>query len=355
MKSPFPLAVCTSIFCCAVTSAGEESAEASYLVRTLTEIKSLPIDQRKQRLYELAVYYDRTIGYTSHALMENSKNEGALNPPLVLNGGRSGWSPANECEPLLERLFPGDLKRQTLAKCAIASWQIFLLYAPENALAVMKDQGRAAGATNQDIVRLVGAMSREPGQSLPERISKTLWSDFYNHSNPCYKILALEKYDSTDQSPSELLSLYRECLMNSFGYLQVRALEGIIRSKDFRPEVAALLKEYLNSNPTPDDGTLPAFPSLIRNPVDGAKMILAEISKTDTAVNATPSKSLPPTASSTVITPLSVQSTAPKKTPEAKPASTQSEEPISSIPWSVVAVLIVAAIGLLWLLLKNRK
>ena len=32
-----------------------------------------------------------------------------------------------------------------------------------------------------------------------------------------------------------------------------------------------------------------------------------------------------------------------------------SEEPASSTPWSIVAVLIVAACGLLWLLLKGRK
>ena len=37
------------------------------------------------------------------------------------------------------------------------------------------------------------------------------------------------------------------------------------------------------------------------------------------------------------------------------PTSTQSEEPASSTPWSILVVLIVAAIGLLWLLLKNRK
>jgi hypothetical protein len=49
-----------------------------------------------------------------------------------------------------------------------------------------------------------------------------------------------------------------------------------------------------------------------------------------------------------------VQPPAPKKAPEAKP-STPSEESTSSTPWSVVAVLIVAAMGLLWLLLKGRK
>lgn len=45
-----------------------------------------------------------------------------------------------------------------------------------------------------------------------------------------------------------------------------------------------------------------------------------------------------------------------KKAAEAKPApTTPSEEPTSSTPWSVIVVLIVAAGGLLWLLLKNRK
>ena len=50
-----------------------------------------------------------------------------------------------------------------------------------------------------------------------------------------------------------------------------------------------------------------------------------------------------------------VQPPAPKKTPEAKPAPTPSEEPTSSTPWSIIVVLIVAVIGLLWLLLKGRK
>ncbi len=41
--------------------------------------------------------------------------------------------------------------------------------------------------------------------------------------------------------------------------------------------------------------------------------------------------------------------------PEAKPAvSSPIEEPVST-PWSIIVVLIVAAIGLLWLLVKNRK
>jgi hypothetical protein len=50
-----------------------------------------------------------------------------------------------------------------------------------------------------------------------------------------------------------------------------------------------------------------------------------------------------------------VQPPAPR-TPEAKPTvPTPSEEPTSSTPWSIIIVLIVAAIGLLWLLVKKRK
>ena len=44
------------------------------------------------------------------------------------------------------------------------------------------------------------------------------------------------------------------------------------------------------------------------------------------------------------------------KAPEAEPtASTPSEESTSSTPWSIVVVLIVAPIGLLWLLVKGRS
>lgn len=44
-----------------------------------------------------------------------------------------------------------------------------------------------------------------------------------------------------------------------------------------------------------------------------------------------------------------------QKAPEAKPVpATPSDEPASSTPWSIIVVLIVAACGLLWLLLKRR-
>lgn len=51
----------------------------------------------------------------------------------------------------------------------------------------------------------------------------------------------------------------------------------------------------------------------------------------------------------------SVQPPTPKKATETKSTPTPREEPTSSTPWSIIAVLIVAATGLLWLLVKNHK
>ena len=45
----------------------------------------------------------------------------------------------------------------------------------------------------------------------------------------------------------------------------------------------------------------------------------------------------------------------PKKSPSAVPAPSTKEEPLSSTPWSIIVVVIVAATGLAWLVLKNRK
>lgn len=53
---------------------------------------------------------------------------------------------------------------------------------------------------------------------------------------------------------------------------------------------------------------------------------------------------------------LDVQPSAKDKAPEVGTAvATPNEEPASSTPWSIVVVLIVAACGLLWLLLKRRS
>lgn len=63
----------------------------------------------------------------------------------------------------------------------------------------------------------------------------------------------------------------------------------------------------------------------------------------------------PVTSSAAQALPPSVRSAPMPKLPESMPPLAKSEEPASSVQWSVMAVLIVAATGLLWLLVKNRK
>lgn len=66
----------------------------------------------------------------------------------------------------------------------------------------------------------------------------------------------------------------------------------------------------------------------------------------DASVASTPAPKPPPL----------VRPIAPKKEPEAKlTPTTPNQEPASSTPWSIIVVLIVAATGLLWLVLKKRK
>ena len=67
-----------------------------------------------------------------------------------------------------------------------------------------------------------------------------------------------------------------------------------------------------------------------------------------------PAEKQTPSNESSVSEPTSLS--APTKVVASNPtAPTRSEEPTSSTPWSVIVILIVAATGLLWLLLKNRK
>jgi hypothetical protein len=66
------------------------------------------------------------------------------------------------------------------------------------------------------------------------------------------------------------------------------------------------------------------------------------------------SKSAPTVTTPRPKPPPVVQPPAPKKAPEAKSVAAN-EESTTSTPWSVIVVLIVAAAGLLWLLVKNRK
>jgi hypothetical protein len=93
------------------------------------------------------------------------------------------------------------------------------------------------------------------GEKLGNKPDKKFWQMMREGRNPCYRLIALWKFDSVDQSPEEMLDLYRECLFKSCTFLEIRAMHRIYTENDRRPEVIALLKKYLDTKPLTNDGT----------------------------------------------------------------------------------------------------
>jgi hypothetical protein len=247
------------------------------LMFALEEIIKLSPEEKASKLSKLAQEYGALV---NDGPLEIATVPGKLSPPKVLIGGDEGWNPASDNEGALDRLFRGNSDQRKAGERAIMLEGVFIHLAPEKALKSMVPRLGSAKPTLKDAMNLHAACYyRQPGTPLSKQVPKELWLQFYNSPNPCYKILALEKYDSTTQSPEELLKLYRECLFHTFGYLQVRALEGIYRSKDFRPEVRALIEEFQKSSPVENDGTLPTYPGIIHNPIKGAEYVLDAIKK----------------------------------------------------------------------------
>ena len=245
--------------------------EEKALTAALQELLKLPDSEKASKLTGLVQKYEALV---QDKPLEVATVPGKLSPPKVLIGGDAGWNPASDAEGTLKRLFPGDPDQHKIGERAAMLESLLIRFAPEEAFKRMVPRLGSTKPTLKDAMHLLAACDRQSGTLLSKQIPKELWLQFYNSPNPCYKILALEKYDSTTQSPEELLKLYRECLFHTFGYLQVRALEGIHRSKDNRPEVVALLREYLKSSPTENDGTLPTYPEGFGNPIRAAEYLM---------------------------------------------------------------------------------
>jgi hypothetical protein len=273
--------------------------------------------------------------------------------PSVLANGGGGLVPG------IDRMWSvHNLADDTKSALAIIRygmfWQMVFENDPASAVSLLNAKASGGQATTSDVVELQSALAYWPGGKLTAPLLKSDWQALHQSANPLNRFIALEKFDSVEQSPTELLALYRECLFGACSYLEVRALEAITRNKDFREEVAKLLEEYIASNPPANDGTLPGLRNNFPNLIDGAKRVIATIRNTEVPVAPTSPQSDPFAQSTpTPKPPPMVQPPAPKNAPAAKPATT-SEEPSSS-SWFVWAVVIIAATGLLWLLLKGRK
>lgn len=113
------------------------------------------------------------------------------------------------------------------------------------------------------------------------------------------------------------------------------AAEGL--SRIGTPKALQALREYAARAKPPEGYQSRGYDAA----VEAEKQILA---RSSAGTNSTPPKS----------SAINATASKPAKS-SSEQAATPNEEPTSSTPWSVVAVLIVAASGLLWMLLKNRK
>ena len=215
----------------------------------------------------------------------------------------------------------------------------------------MKARAATANSTLVDLLRLQAFISAPPGAKLAGSPSRADWEALHKSTNPCYRLIALETFDSVEQGPSELLALYRECLFGACSFLEVRALAAIKNNNDCREEVAKMLDEYAATNPA-NDGTLPGLRNPFREPGTSAKELAVAVRATLRSVSASAGAASPSTTSPT---PTPTVITAPKQADATKSAPMLANNaPPESTPWSIVVVLIAAAVGLLWLVLKRR-
>jgi hypothetical protein len=107
-------------------------------------------------------------------------------------------------------------------------------------------------------------------------------------------------------------------------------------------------RKTAQSGPGPDEEAIPDAERPTAEQLRATKGALPK-SNLPSQTTSAQSSAIPPTVPT-------VQPTAPTKALEAKSkSSTPSEEPTTSAPWSIIVVLIVAATGLLWLLVKKRN
>lgn len=237
-------------------------------------------------------------------------------------------------------------------------WTLLRDQYPQRAFALMAESAEAEKVSTIDVLRVTASIGLSPGSHrLSASTDKSDWEAMHRSRNPCYRFLALEFFDSVPQSPDELLVRYRECLFGACGYMEGRALEAINRNEDYREKVAKLLEDYVASNPTPDDGTIPSTRDLyrdrVRHSTEFAKRIRDYIAKNGekmpTMLPPNPQESTPPA------NPGNPVNTNPKKQQVTADTAKRPAPAGTSTVWLVIVVAVIAAGGLVWLVLKKRK
>jgi hypothetical protein len=149
----------------------------------------------------------------------------------------------------------------------------------------------------------------------------------------------------TAKDVASLESLFAATIKPADHWLNYSSPRGWSDPYSFRRKLAKLILHARTGAPhdIEDEPILRDNPSLWLSQLKPAHP-QADYQATSSQVAAAPASS-----------PQSVQPAASKTAPQSKPPQKPSEAPASSTPWSIIVVLIVVAIGLLWLLGKNRK
>ncbi|MCX6858286.1 MAG: hypothetical protein NTV80_25690, partial [Verrucomicrobia bacterium] len=187
---------------------------------------------------------------------------------------------------LLEDLKPSNDQISAMF-CFYFKWKMQCKVDADSAFNEMLNSNENKAPDQYDMMRF--KLQEHYGDStVTVKITKPTWQRMHQSKNSIYRLMALDKFSSFEQSPAELLALYKECLFGACSYLEIRALEAILAKKDFRPEVEELLKNYLASGPLDNDGTVPNTRVQFQSPVEGAKMALKLIKE-----NPSPTADLP--------------------------------------------------------------
>lgn len=236
------------------------------------------------------------------------------------------------------------------ASMLMSGIMIYKTLPPSLSLARMKERAAIANSTLLDLLRLQAFVSAPPGAKLTSPPSKADWEALHKSSNPCYRLIALEVFDSVEQSPGELLSLYRECLFGACSFLEARALAAIQSNKDNRAEVAQLLEQYASTKPV-NDGTLPGLRNPFRDPGHSAKELAVAIRA---AINSGDTQASRPQVTAEPKTTVGQPSSQGQNRSARGQAQPLGSDETRSTLGTIVVVMIAVALGALWLLLKRR-
>ncbi len=265
-------------------------------------------------------------------------------PGVLLD--ENGLNNGLDCNFRLEALADAPETQTALMAYSLMWGQLLRTHAPK-AFSILAEQSELKTVTSLDIMAVIASLAASPGaEQLSEPPLKTDWNRIYQSSNPCYKFLALLYLDQVDQTPEELLELYRVCLFESCSYLETCVLNMIKKRADFREAVAQLLTHYIQSGRTVDDGTM----SKIRNPYGERKEAATELVKEIQNY----------LASHVTGTASPAEKPGPIKHPpssfdEKLGSKNEHVESARSKVWPLWLVLGGAALSILWLGLKQRR